>query len=301
MGSLFAKMRAGAISKVDLDFERKVDPTELTPQCRATYVAVAECFAAADKALTGLQNYTDLKGAMKIVMDTSRSEEHKQALEAAMPSIKQIQDFYYVAQKINTEIPKLLTFLKSESLKDQEALCQVFSRLLGKMLEWDSAKVRQPSILNDFSFYRRNFSKMVEYDIPFPVLEQEANMISMFLAQPCPLAMGVAKTVKEARDEAARVVFANIANALCRAVTEEFQDAATLDFACSAMTCAAVVFDHSSDMGIFAGNEVKLRAIVDALGGYGERGETLLFFLKYNLKNFGQLCPAKIRSQFPGE
>ena len=109
-------------------------------------------------------------------------------------------------------------------------------------------------------------------------------MISMFLAQPCPLAMGVAKTVKEARDEAARVVFAKIANALCRAVTEEFQDAATLDFACSAMTCAAVVFDHSSDMGIFAGNEVKLRAIVDALGGCVSIFTCLrLFFPRFTL------------------
>lgn len=55
---------------------------------------------------------------------------------------------------------------------------------------------------------------MVEFDIPFPVLEQEANVISMFLAQPCPLTMGIAKKIKDARDEAASMVFANLANAL---------------------------------------------------------------------------------------
>lgn len=292
-------MRAGAISKVHLDFERKINPEELSPQCKTTYMAMTECFVEADKALTSLQDYKDLKSAMKIVMDTSRTEEHKQALEEAMPSIKQIQEFYNVAHKINTEVPKLLQFLKGDNLKDQEALCQVFARLLGKMLEWDSQKVQQPNILNDFSFYRRNFAKMVEYDIPFPVLEQEANMISMFLAQPCPLTMGIARVVMEARDERARLVFANIANALCRAVTEEFQEPATLDFACCAMSCAAVVFDHSSDAGIFASNEIKLRAIVEALGGYGQRGASLLLFLKYNLKKFGQFCPSKLKAQFP--
>ena len=81
-------------------------------------------------------------------------------------------------------------------------------------MQWDSLKVQRPSILNDFSFYRRNFAKMVEFDIPFPVLEQEANVISMFLAQPCPLTMGIAKKIKDARDEAASMVFANLANAL---------------------------------------------------------------------------------------
>ena len=126
-------------------------------------------------------------------------------------------------------------------------------------------KVRQPNVLNDFSFYRRNFTKMLEFDIHLPVLEQEANVISMFLAQPSPLIMGLAKKVPDA--EAAQF-FANIANALCRALTSEFQDEATLDFACKAMACATVIFDQSTQVGVFGSKEIKLKAIVDALGGY---------------------------------
>ena len=173
----------------------------------------------------------------------------------------------------------------------------LFSLLLYS--QWDSLKVQRPSILNDFSFYRRNFAKMVEFDIPFPVLEQEANVISMFLAQACPLTMGIAKKIKDARDEQASLVFANLANALCRAVTEEFQHQETLDYACSAMTCATVIFDHTTDVGVFGTKAVKIKPLADALGGYGERGETLLYFLKYNLRNFNHLCPSRLRGLFP--
>ena len=137
--------------------------------------------------------------------------------------------------------------------------------------------MQRPSILNDFSFYRRNFAKMVELDIQFPVLEQEANVISMFLAQPCPLTMGIAKKVKDSRDDEASLVFANIANALCRATREEFRHPETVDFVCSAMTCACVIYDHSSNVGIFGNKAVKLKPIVDTLGGYVAAPATKFF------------------------
>eukprot|EP00750_Incisomonas_marina_P006555 INCI14645.1.p2 GENE.INCI14645.1~~INCI14645.1.p2 ORF type:complete len:302 (-),score=52.56 INCI14645.1:1246-2151(-) len=301
MGSIFARLRAESISKVVLDFERPVDPEQLSEECRETYIAIGACVDQTAVAIKTLTDYSDLKPVMKVVMDQKRVDEHKEALESSMGSIVHIQEFYRLADKLNEEVPKLLNFIKSDNLKDQEALCQVFTRLLDKVIQWDSLKVQRPSILNDFSFYRRNFAKMVEFDIPFPVLEQEANVISMFLAQPCPLTMGIAKKIKDARDEAASMVFANLANALCRAVTEEFQNPQTLDYACNAMTCACVIFDHTSDVGIFGSKAVKIKAVVDALGGYGERGQTLLFYMKYNFKRFVQLCPARLQKRFPGE
>jgi hypothetical protein len=133
--------------------------------------------------------------------------------------------------------------------------------------QWDALKVQRPHVLNDFSFYRRNFGKMVEFNIPFPVLEQEANLISMFLAQPCPLTMHLVKKINVTRDERAIMVFANIANALCRAVTEEFQNPETLDDACSAMTCATLLYDHTTATGVFASKAIKISAVVDALSG----------------------------------
>jgi len=299
MGSFFAKLRAGAISKVVFDFERQVSPEGLSEECRETYAAIVQCVKETEEGVQNLQSYTDLKKTMKIVMDTSRSEEHKAALEESMGSIRRIQGFYRLADKLNTEVPKLLNFIKSDNLKDQEVLCQIFTRLLDKVRQWDSLKVQRPSILNDFSFYRRNFAKMVELDIQFPVLEQEANVISMFLAQPCPLTMGIAKKVKDSRDDEASLVFANIANALCRATREEFRHPETVDFVCSAMTCACVIYDHSSNVGIFGNKAVKLKPIVDTLGGFGEKGEMLLYFLKYNLKRFNQLCPSRILAHFP--
>ena len=134
MGSIFAKLRAESISKVVLDFERPVDPEQLTPECRETYAAIAQCVDLANDALRKLTDYTDLKPTMKVVMDMSRVNEHKQALEDSMGRIVDIQDFHRLADRLNEEVPKLLNFIKSDSLKDQEALCQIFTRLLDRVL-----------------------------------------------------------------------------------------------------------------------------------------------------------------------
>lgn len=133
MGSFFAKLRAGAISKVVFDFERQVSPEGLSEECRETYAAIVQCVKETEEGVQNLQSYTDLKKTMKIVMDTSRSEEHKAALEESMGSIRRIQGFYRLADKLNTEVPKLLNFIKSDNLKDQEVLCQIFTRLLDKV------------------------------------------------------------------------------------------------------------------------------------------------------------------------
>lgn len=216
--------------------------------------------------------------------------------------------------------------------------------------KWDALKVMRPNILNDFSFYRRNFAKMVKYDIEPPVSEQQANFISMFLAQPCPFTSYTSKQVLETNDELAMMVFVNLANALCRGVTEEFQSKETLDFACSAMTSAVVICDLVFPQGMFNAKGLKVKAILEALTGYvydhtfnfncnsgrfidrtkvkitiiaifsstkvsfhsrflcfiyclfhryGNEGESLLLFLKYNVKSFGQLCPPKLKRLFP--
>lgn len=135
MGSIFARLRAESISKVVLDFERPVDPEQLSEECRETYVAIGACVDETAVAIKKLTDYSDLKPVMKVVMDQTRVDEHKEALESSMGSIVHIQEFYRLADKLNEEVPKLLNFIKSDNLKDQEALCQVFTRLLDKVIQ----------------------------------------------------------------------------------------------------------------------------------------------------------------------
>jgi hypothetical protein len=133
MGSIFAKLRAGAISRVVLDMERSVDLESLSPEARVTYTGIHECLTNVNEAIASLHDYKDLREQMKVIMDTSRAAEHKEALEQSMDTIKQIQEFYHVAVEVSDKVPKLLNFIKSESLQDQEALCQVFTKLLDKL------------------------------------------------------------------------------------------------------------------------------------------------------------------------
>ena len=135
MGSIFARLRAESISKVVLDFERPVDPEQLSEECRETYIAIGACVDQTAVAIKTLTDYSDLKPVMKVVMDQKRVDEHKEALESSMGSIVHIQEFYRLADKLNEEVPKLLNFIKSDNLKDQEALCQVFTRLLDKVIQ----------------------------------------------------------------------------------------------------------------------------------------------------------------------
>lgn len=132
MGGLFAKLRAGYISTIVIDLESPVVKDELSTGAQEAYTAIEKCCAACDKALIELQQYTDLKKIMSIVMDGKRVDEHRQALIQALPTISNIQSFYNVALMLSSEVPRLLNFIKSENLKDQEALCKIFTRLLDK-------------------------------------------------------------------------------------------------------------------------------------------------------------------------
>lgn len=87
--------------------------------------------------------------------------------------------------------PKLLTALfsagqASTNLEGQQALAKQLADILDFVLRFDDAKMINPAIQNDFSYYRRSLSKQ-KNKVEVKIKDELANRMSLFFAYPTPM------------------------------------------------------------------------------------------------------------------
>jgi hypothetical protein len=82
-----------------------------------------------------------------------------------------------------------------EHLETQQALVKQFAEILDFVLKFDDLKMTNPSIQNDFSYYRRTVSRLRIANQENPIFadnnvnigNEVANRMSLFYAQPTPM------------------------------------------------------------------------------------------------------------------
>lgn len=87
--------------------------------------------------------------------------------------------------------PKLLTALfsagqASTNLEGQQALAKQLADILAFVLRFDDAKMVNPAIQNDFSYYRRSLNKQ-KNKVEVKIKDELANRMSLFFAYPTPM------------------------------------------------------------------------------------------------------------------
>lgn len=88
-------------------------------------------------------------------------------------------------------LPKLLKNLFSngkadENLEGQQALAKQLADILDFVLRFDDAKMINPAIQNDFSYYRRSLNKQ-KNKVDVKIKDELANRMSLFFAYPTPM------------------------------------------------------------------------------------------------------------------
>ncbi|CAG2119591.1 unnamed protein product, partial [Medioppia subpectinata] len=123
------------------------------------------------------------------------------AWDAVLPLVNKLKHFYQFSLKLEDCVPKLLAALCSGSmsprqhLETQQALVKQFAEILDFVLKFDDMKMTNPSIQNDFSYYRRTVSRLriANHDNPVfadnnvNISNEVANRMSLFYAQPTPM------------------------------------------------------------------------------------------------------------------
>jgi hypothetical protein len=111
------------------------------------------------------------------------------------------------------------SFYILDSIEKESCGARTLCDVLNFVLKFDGAKMMQPHVQNDFSFYRRTLGKMGR-DAQEAA---EASMVSMFIANNAPLMAALVKGTTAASGHNMRVkeVIAAIANICCNMVVSD--------------------------------------------------------------------------------
>lgn len=254
---------------------------------RAIHEQVARVLATGPQILTALTEYKGCEDFIRKAITSPSTENEEAAWNAVLPAVEQLKTFYDFSLELESSFPKLLLQLckgnVTESLKDQEALAKLLADVFDFVLRFDDAKMVNPAIQNDFSYYRRtlNRMKLSKKDQNLTIRDELANHMSLFFAYPTPMMKVLSSTTAKIIQEDTSVPKDNVTEALavmanvCQHMVEvsQFEDPALNLFCLRAMTGAIILYDHVADHGAFhKKSPVNVRGAVVVLKGFQVQG-----------------------------
>lgn len=276
----------------------------------------------APQILQELQGYQGAGEEIRQAISNALNEELQEvAWKAVVPLVGKLKTFYEFALELEAVLPQLLYALCSgpetpiEHLERQQALAKQFAEILHFTLKFDDLKMTNPSIQNDFSYYRRTLSrrKMANADDDsegIQVTNEMANRMSLFYAYPTPLLKilsdATSKFVTENKSlpiENTTDCLSTLAN-LCRTMIEnpnfssKVANEETHLFCLRVMVGLIILYDHVHPVGAFAKtSNIDIKASIKVLKDQPQGTvDGLLNALRYSTKHLNdETTPKTIR------
>lgn len=271
----------------------------------------SEVLSKGAEVLSSIENYGNgAKQFVKQGMEAKDDEERTAAFRGVLPYIAQIKSYYdfsilIASEEVIVSIAETLlaNMAAKDGLEGTKTQIKQLATILDFALRFDQQKMHTPQLLNDFSFYRRTFPRMVATcDADITVRDVEANKIAMFMAHQVPMINCICEVFQKRFQEKAEVIklLADMANILCRAIMHGIKENETKLFCCRAMTGAIVLYDHVDPVGVFcAKSKVQLAQCVKVLRGCDPPQQGLLGSIQYSSRHFkDSTTPAKITKLF---
>lgn len=319
MGNLLRVLNdKGHVPKVNLfvDFE-KAQPTETEQK---VYDKVAVILERAPNIISDLQSYQGAGEQIREAISKPSSEDYQEkAWSAVCPLVMQLKTFYEFCTELETALTSILTVLCSADmtamahLETHQALTKQLAEILDFSLKFDDLKMNNPSIQNDFSYYRRTMSrKRLEssdlrsagassssLDGEVEMRDDVANRMSLFYAHPTPLLNALSTATKKFVEMHVDLPLENTTDCLsmmacvCRVMTENpayhsrFENEETLYFCLRVMVGVIILYDHVHPVGAFAKNApIDIHKSVKVLKDHSKKTDGLLNALRFNTKHF---------------
>jgi len=161
-----------------------------------------------------------------------------------------------------------------EKLRRQEAWSKLLAQLISFVLHWDQCKTKQPAMLNDYSYYKREFVK-VRATLPQEKVDQFLEIsgaLSFWLAQPMPMCKTLGESLK---DESSKKLLRDISSFCCSLVkNDKFSGSQAGDNEQLCLRCAVgciILYDQASQGGAFASKTFETKAICQTLDTLSSR------------------------------
>ncbi|KAL6076908.1 CYFIP related Rac1 interactor B [Balamuthia mandrillaris] len=282
MGALMSLINQNSSKSVDiiLNFEGAEPQSE---EEREIHAAVAAVLNRGPEILEQLTSYPGCEDYIRKAITTPGPENEDAAWNAVLPAVDQLKEFYDFSLELEESFPKLLLALckssPKESLASQEALAKQLADVFDFVLRFDDAKMVNPAIQNDFSYYRRtlNRMKLSKKDTNLTIRDELANRMSLFFAYPTPMMNALSETTVNFLREDSSVPRENVTDALatmanvCQHMVEikKFSSETTNLFCLRAMTGAIILFDHLHQQGAFhKKSPINMRGCISVLKNF---------------------------------
>jgi len=280
MGKLISAIGNGkAPEEIFLDFEH-AQPSEDEKELHST---IAACLDKGPVILDRLFKYDGCEEYIRKAITTPSEETEQAAWNAVLPAVEQLQEFYDFSLELEGSFPKLLVALcknePKDSFSNQQALAKQLADVFDFVLRFDDAKMVNPAIQNDFSYYRRtlNRMKLTKKDINIKIRDELANRMSLFFAYPTPMMKVLSETTAKFLSaetsvprENVTTALATMSNACCDMVSKKRFESDTTNMMClRAMTGAIILFDHLHAQGAFSKKSpINIKGCINVLKMY---------------------------------
>jgi len=291
MGGLISSLLTNPhVKGVDiiLNFEGAEPQSEDEKRIHASVAAVLD---KGPSILEKLTNYPGCEEHIRKAITSPGPENEDAAWNAVLPAVDQLKEFYDFSLELEDCFPKLLIALCKElpkdSLASQQALAKQLADVLDFVLRFDDAKMVNPAIQNDFSYYRRtlNRMKLSKKDMNLTIRDELANRMSLFFAYPTPMMNALSETTVKFLNEDSEqgVPKENVSDALatmanvCQHMVdvETFPSESTNLFCLRAMTGAIILYDHLHPQGAFhKKSPINMRGCISVLKGFNGAGSS---------------------------
>jgi len=299
-----------------LDFESAV-PGDAEKEIHAN---IAEVLGKSEGILEKLFAYKGCEEFIRKAITTPGAETENAAWSALLPAVETLQEFYEFSTEIEKVYPRLLQQLfvandsgnLKQSLEGQQALAKQLADILDFALRFDDAKMVNPAIQNDFSYYRRSLSRMKLNNKggDIKIKDELANRMSLFFAYPTPMMKVLTDTTVafvngtnggQAVDKAQLVSGFSLMANVCLDMVEKakFKNTKTNMFCLRGMTGAILLVDHVDEHGAFQKKAtINMKGAICQLKAFTEAStDGLLNALRYTTKHLNDPdTPAAIKN-----
>jgi len=266
-------------NEIFLDFEN-AQPSDTEREIHNTVSAVLN---KGPVILDRLFKYDGCEEFIRKAITTPGPETEESAWNAVLPAVDQLQEFYDFSLELEACFPKLLVALckndPKDSLANQQALAKQLADVFDFVLRFDDAKMVNPAIQNDFSYYRRtlNRMKLSKKELNIKIRDELANRMSLFFAYPTPMMKVLSETTVKFLSSDSSVPRDNVTTALATMANvcfdmvfkKKFEADSTNMFCLRAMTGAIILFDHLHPQGAFAKKSpINIKGSINVLKSY---------------------------------
>ncbi|KAI8083381.1 uncharacterized protein B0P05DRAFT_578686 [Gilbertella persicaria] len=280
MGQLLASLNlrgnSDIVPEINFDIENATPSSEEMETYKQLYKMLVE---PNPTLLAKLNNYKPASDLIRNAIANSSTENEDKAWKAVLPTVDMLRDFYSYSSELERGIPMLLNVLckdggvTTKELDRHPGLTKLFADILDFVFEFDSLKVKHPTLQNDFSFYRRTLQRgrtlaedemsstsFGQSDLRTKINEDNlANSISLFIAYPTPMLKCVIDTTTKyvQSNELVKSVSEWLASiwAACFHTlnnNSKKKDAVFDAFCLKVMVVSIILYDHIDPIGAFS-------------------------------------------------